>query len=63
MNARTAKVVQLNESLAVVLPKDWTRGMGVSKGDCVDLFYNGYIRIKVQKVSLPRTPIEPGAQP
>lgn len=49
MNKRTAKVVQLNESLAVILPKDWTRGMGIEKGDLLELRYNGSIRISSEK--------------
>jgi len=55
MNQRTAKVVQMNESLAVVLPKDWTRGMRVAKGDKVDLFYNGFIRIKARRPDTSRS--------
>lgn len=53
MNRRSAKVVQLHQSLAVVLPKDWTRGMGVCKGTIVDLSYNGFIRIYARKTGVP----------
>jgi bifunctional DNA-binding transcriptional regulator/antitoxin component of YhaV-PrlF toxin-antitoxin module len=63
MNKRTAKVVQLNESLAVVLPKDWTRGMGVSKGSRVVLFYNGFIRIYAPRVSRSDSASESGGPP
>ena len=28
-------------SLAVVIPKDWTRGMEVEAGDTVEIFYDG----------------------
>jgi hypothetical protein len=46
MNRRTAKVVQLNESLAVILPRDWTRGMEIEKGDLVELTYNGAVHVR-----------------
>jgi hypothetical protein len=52
MNRRTAKVVQLHESLAVVLPRDWTRGMEISKGDLVELTYNGVVRIQPKRPAI-----------
>jgi hypothetical protein len=51
MNKRTAKVVQLNESLAIVLPRDWTRGMEIAKGDLVDLTYNGAVHVHPRKAA------------
>lgn len=53
MNRRSAKVVQLNESLAVILPRDWTRGMEVRKGDLVDLTYNGSVHIRARRAETP----------
>jgi antitoxin component of MazEF toxin-antitoxin module len=49
MNRRTAKVVQLHQSLAVVLPRDWTRGMEIAKGDFVELTYNGTVHIRPKR--------------
>lgn len=39
MALRQAKAVRLGNSLAVVLPKDWTRGMGVKPGDLLSVEY------------------------
>ena len=43
---RTAKVLQLHRSLAVILPKDWTVGMEIDAGDIVDLVYDREVRIR-----------------
>jgi len=59
MNRRTAKVVQLNESLAVVLPRDWTRGMEISKGDVVELTYNGAVHVHPKKPAPTATGVPP----
>ena len=60
MNRRTTKVVQLHESLAVVLPKDWTRGMEIQKGDSLELTYYGEIRIRTPKdLKLPTIAVVP----
>jgi len=45
MNARKARVIKLGNSLAVVLPKDWTRGMDVEQGQLVEMVYNGEVHI------------------
>jgi len=46
MNKRTAKVVRINKSLLIVLPKDWTRGMGIEAGQEVDIIYNGEVHVR-----------------
>jgi len=51
MNKRTAKVLRINKSLAVVLPKDWTRGMDVEAGDEVDILYDGQVSIRAKSRS------------
>lgn len=43
---RTAKIFQLHQSLGLVVPIDWARGMGVEKGDQVEIEYNGELRIR-----------------
>ena len=48
MNRRTAKVLRVNKSLAVVLPKDWTRGMEVEAGDEVEIVYDGQVSIRAK---------------
>lgn len=47
MNKRTAKVQRYGtHSLYVALPKDWTRGMEIEKGDVVDIVYDGEVHIR-----------------
>ncbi len=47
MNKRSSKVHRIGHtSLAVILPKDWTRGMEINAGDVVDLVYDGDILIQ-----------------
>ncbi len=45
MNRRRSKIIKLGSSLAVILPKDWTRGMDIEQGQLVELVYNGEVRI------------------
>ncbi len=51
MNVRRAKVHRLGTvSLAVVIPKDWTRGMEIEAGNEVEIVYNEHLEIrKVQE--------------
>ncbi len=42
---RFGKVVKLGRSLAVVLPKDWTRGNDVQPGDAVKIEYDGVVSV------------------
>ena len=53
MNRRTAKVLRVNKSLAVVLPKDWTRGMEVEAGDEVEIVYDGQVTIRAKREAEP----------
>jgi len=48
MNKRKARVLRINKSLAVVLPKDWTRGMEVEAGDEVEIVYDGQVSIRAK---------------
>lgn len=48
-SSRHAKVWRSGTGLVVVLPKDWTRGMGVEAGDLVNLVYNGHIEIRTRE--------------
>ncbi len=50
MNKRTGKVVRLNRSLAVVLPKDWTRGQELQAGDEVEIVYNGCVKVEARRL-------------
>ena len=47
MNKRKARVFRANESLAIILPKDWTRGMNIVPGQEVDIVYNGVVKVSV----------------
>ncbi len=50
MNRRNAKVLRIGpSSLAVVLPKDWTRGMDIDAGDEVEMVYNGRVSIRAKR--------------
>ncbi len=42
---RQATVYRHGTGLVVVLPVDWTRGMGIEAGDKVTLRYNGSVEI------------------
>ena len=44
-NKRFGKVVKLGRSMAVVLPKDWTRGNGVEPGDELEIEYDGRVSV------------------
>ncbi len=44
-NKRFGKVVKLGRSMAVVLPKDWTRGNAVEPGDEVEIEYDGRVSV------------------
>lgn len=46
MNRRKARVMRLNRSLAIVLPKDWVRGMDIRAGSLVEIVYNGVVKVK-----------------
>ena len=46
VNRRTARVHREGNSLVVVLPKDWTRGMDIEKGDEVEIVYDGEVRVR-----------------
>lgn len=48
MNKRTGKTVRLGRSLAIILPRDWTRGMEVEAGDEVDIVYDGEVRVRAR---------------
>ncbi len=49
MNKRTARVQQYgSNSLYVALPKDWTRGMNIEKGDEVEIVYDGEVRVRAR---------------
>ena len=37
----------MNRSLAVVLPKDWTRYYKLEAGDELDIVYNGVVKVSV----------------
>ncbi len=51
MNRRSSKVHRIGHtSLAVILPKDWTRGMEIDAGDRVELRYNGNGSVEIRKV-------------
>ena len=72
MNRRTARAIQQGRgSLLVTLPKDWTRGTGVEKGDLLDLVYDGEsVQVKpVRKIASavegrnPDGPVRRPAQP
>lgn len=53
MNRRSAKVQRIgNTSLAIVLPKDWTRGMDIEAGDRVEIVYNGIVEIRKRQEGL-----------
>lgn len=43
MNKRTTKPYRVGNSLVVVIPKDWARGMEVEPGDQLVMLYNGKI--------------------
>ncbi len=45
MSERKAKVVQLGESYAIFLPKDWCRGEKVRKGTVLRIEYNGIVKV------------------
>lgn len=49
MNRRTARVHRVGTSLAVILPKDWTRGMEIEAGDELDILYDGEVHVRVKK--------------
>ena len=57
MNARKARVIRLGNSLAVILPKDWTRGMEVERGQLIEMVYNGEVRI----IAIPKEEAHDGA--
>jgi len=44
-NKRFGKVVKLGRSMAVVLPKDWTRGNDVEPGDELEIEYDGRVSV------------------
>lgn len=44
-NKRFGKVVKLGRSMAVVLPKDWTRGNNVEPGDELEIVYDGRVSV------------------
>ena len=46
MSERTAKAVRLGKSLAVILPKDWTRGMNLQAGDLLTVEYDEEVRVR-----------------
>jgi antitoxin component of MazEF toxin-antitoxin module len=41
MSERRCKVIQVGHSLVVVLPKDWTRGQHIERGDTLKVSYDG----------------------
>lgn len=50
MNRRSSKVHRIGHtSLAVILPKDWTRGMEIDAGDVVEVLYNGDGDLTIRK--------------
>lgn len=46
---RTARIYRLHQSLGLVLPIDWARGMGIGKGDLVEVTYNGTLNVRPLK--------------
>lgn len=52
---RTARIYRLHQSLGMVVPIDWARGMGIEKGDQVEIEYNGELRVRPMKKQEPAT--------
>ena len=53
--------MRLNRSLAIILPKDWTRGMNIEAGQVIDMIYNGEVRIiAIPKEEAHDGPAKPG---
>ncbi len=48
-NKRFGKVVKLGRSMAVVLPRDWTRGNDLAPGDEIEIWYDGEVRVRPKK--------------
>lgn len=46
MNKRKAKLYVNGTSLVVTIPKDWVQGMELSRGDELEMFYDGEIRLR-----------------
>lgn len=60
---RKAKVIRMGDSLGVVLPMDWTRGMNVKAGDTLDICYNGEVIIRKEGIVQRALPPKPSSPP
>ena len=54
MNKRDGKIMRMNKSLGVILPKDWTRGNELEAGDVVEITYDEIVRIQPKENPRPR---------
>jgi antitoxin component of MazEF toxin-antitoxin module len=50
-NLEERKILALGNSLAITLPKPWTRFWGIKSGDVVQVTTNGVLRVSPQRSS------------
>jgi antitoxin component of MazEF toxin-antitoxin module len=47
MSRRTGTAIRIGRSLAVILPKDWTRGNELEAGDRILIEYDSDVRVSI----------------